>query len=107
MQKMNKAQAVALFEEHAILFGDTDAVPTTTAAALLGQTAVDYVLWEDRPGDGRRNKGYWNGIGMNDYIKPLIHYLTLAGFLRAVTYNNAKLTEADLAAGVTKGKGAE
>lgn len=103
---MNKAQAVALFEEHAILMGDTDAVPTTTAAALLGQTAVDYVLWEDKLGSGR-HKGYWNGIGMNDYIKPLIYYLTLAGFLRAVTYNNAKLTEADLAAGVTSGKGAE
>lgn len=90
MKKLNRAQAQALFEENAILFGDRDAVPEKTAAALLGQAAIDYVLWEDRTGTGG-HKGYWNAIGMNDYIKPLVKYITLSGFLRAVTYNNATL----------------
>lgn len=90
MKKMNKAQAQALFEENAILFGDRDAVPKATVTALLGQAAVNYVLWADTAGSGR--KGYYNGIGMNEHIKPLIEYITLAGFMQAVTYNNAILT---------------
>ena len=96
MQKMNKAQAVALFEENAILIGGADVLPTTTAAALLGKDAVNYAIWADHVTPGK-HKGYHNAIGMNDYIKPLIEYLTLAGFMCAATYSNAKQIEAELA----------
>ena len=85
MKKLNKAQALALFEENAILFGDRDAVPETTAAALLGRPAIDYLMAEDKTG----SRGFWNAIGMNDHIPSLVTYITFAGFMRAVTYNNA------------------
>ncbi len=96
MQKMNRAQAVEMFAKSAILIGNDDVVPTITAAAMLGEDAVNYAKWADHVTSGKW-KGYHNAIGMNDHIKPMIEYLTLPGFLCAVTYSNAKLIEAELA----------
>lgn len=81
---MNKEAATALFKEHAILFGSIDAVPEAIAADLLGRAAVDFAKRMDK----NSNVTLWGGYGIGDYTA---FYLTLAGFLIAVTYNNAAL----------------
>lgn len=78
---MNKAQAKALFERYAILFGSIDAVPEQIACAILGQEAIEFTH--------KMGKNYsvklWDTYGIGSYSA---NYLTLAGFLVAVTYNN-------------------
>ena len=94
---MNKAQATALFEEHTILFGDIDAVPEQKAADLLGRAAVEFA----HRMDGSSRVKLWNGYGNGEYTA---YYLTLAGFLVAVTYNNVSELEKLARGGQHNGK---
>lgn len=78
MERMNKKSAMKMWEEIAYLIGVEDVAPIEAAGLLLGKEAVmqaidlhdDSILQYELP-DGKG--GY---------------YLTLAGFLHAVTYNN-------------------
>lgn len=88
MDKLNKAQAQALFEEKAILIGDRDAIPEQTVAELFGEAAVDHAHALERAGER-----YCNAYGVGDYTA---HYLTYGGFLRAVTYHNIRKLESQL-----------
>lgn len=85
MEQLNKAQAQALFEEKAILIGGGDAIPEQTVAELFGKAAVAHAHTLDQAG-GR----YCNAYSVGDYTAK---YLTLSGFLRAVTYNNIRKLE--------------
>lgn len=78
---MNKAQAESLFAQHAVLFGSRDGIPERAAVALLG---CDAVAFAKRMGTSSPVT-LWNGYGNGSYTA---NYLTLAGFLIAVTYNN-------------------
>ena len=80
MEKLNRDRAQALFEKHAILFGDRDAIPEETAIQLLGKDAVEFARDQDN-GGGRT----WNAYGIGD---AQADYLTFKGFLIACTYSN-------------------
>lgn len=79
MNTLNKAQATALFEEKAILIGERDAVPEETAIELFGASAVDHARKLGTKGE------LCNAYGAGEYTA---RYLTLNGFMRAVTYHN-------------------
>ena len=85
MDKLNRAQAQALFEEKAILIGGGDAIPEETVVELFGEAAVAHAHTLDKAGGS-----YCNAYGVGDYTAP---YLTLSGFLRAVTYHNIRKLE--------------
>ncbi len=85
MDKVNKDRATALFEQNAILFGNSDGVPEQTAAELLGEAAVDFAF-KLESGRGL----LWNGYGNGSHTAK---YLTLRGFLTACTYNNVSILE--------------
>jgi len=87
MDKLNKAQAQALFEEKAILIGGYDAIPEETVVSLFGEAAVAHAHTLDKTGGEM-----CNAYGVGDYTAP---YLTLKGFLRAVTYHNIRKLEAE------------
>lgn len=78
MERLNKKDAMKIWEKIAYLIGVEDAAPIEAACLYLGHEAVsravdlhdDAVLMYELPG------------GEGGY------YLTLAGFLHAVTYNN-------------------
>lgn len=80
MEKLNKAQAAALFEANAFLFGSIDAVPEETVIDLFGEDAAEHVKSQ---GMGRLINGY----GVGDYTAT---YYTFEGFMRAATYHNIK-----------------
>ena len=84
METMNKAQAQALFAERAILIGSVDAIPEKTVAELFGEAAVAHAHTLDNGGE------LCNAYGVGDYTAP---YLTLSGFMRAVTYHNIRKLE--------------
>lgn len=82
MERLNKTQAKALFDEYAVLVGDRDVIPEEEASGLFGKAAIDHVH--------RIPKGseyYFNGYGIGDYT---MFYLTFDGFLRAATYHNIR-----------------
>jgi len=85
MEQLNKAQAQALFAERAILIGGGDAIPEQTVVELFGKEAVAHAHTLDKAGGS-----YCNAYGVGDYTAP---YLTLSGFLRAVTYHNIRKLE--------------
>lgn len=87
MDKLNKAQAQALFEEKAILIGGYDAIPEETVVSLFGEAAVAHAHTLDKTGGEM-----CNAYGVGDYTAP---YLTLKGFLRAVTYHNIRKLETE------------
>lgn len=87
MDKLNKAQAQALFEEKAILIGGYDAIPGETVVSLFGEAAVAHAHTLDKTGGEM-----CNAYGVGDYTAP---YLTLKGFLRAVTYHNIRKLETE------------
>ena len=82
MEKLNRDRAQALFEKHAILFGDRDAIPEETAIQLLGKDAVEFARDQDQDNGGGRT---WNAYGIGD---AQADYLTFKGFLIACTYSN-------------------
>lgn len=82
MDKLNKAQAQALFAERAILIGSGDVIPEETVVELFGEAAVAHAHTLDKAG-GR----YCNAYGAGGYTAS---YLTLSGFLSAVTYHNIR-----------------
>jgi len=84
METMNKAQAQALFAERAILIGSVDAIPEKTVTELFGEAAVAHAHTLDNGGE------LCNAYGVGDYTAP---YLTLSGFMRAVTYHNIRKLE--------------
>lgn len=80
MDKMTRAQAVQIFTENAFLMGLGDGIPADTVVDLLGKDALDHVKSrQTRPGM------LWNRYGIGDRS---IDYLTLPGFMMAVTYHN-------------------
>ncbi len=86
MEKLNKAQAQALFAERAILIGGSDAIPEETVKQLFGDAAVAHAHTLDNDGE------LCNAYGIGDYTAP---YLTLIGFMRAVTYHNIRTLETE------------
>lgn len=91
MEKVNKDRATALFEQYAILFGNSDGVPEQTAAEILGKDAVDFAYRLDS------GRGFlWGGYGNGSHTAM---YLTLRGFLTACTYNNVSALEREEKAG--------
>ena len=91
MDKLNRAQAQDLFEEKAVLIGGGDAIPEETVAELFGEAAVAHAHTLDKAGGS-----YCNAYGVGDYTVP---YLTLSGFLRAVTYHNIRKLETERESG--------
>ena len=87
MDKLNRAQAQALFEEKAILIGGGDAIPEETVVELFGEAAVAHAHTLDKAGGN-----YCNAYEVGDYTAP---YLTVSGFLRAVTYHNIRKLETE------------
>lgn len=78
---LNKEQAVMLFDKYAILLNTFDAVPEETVARLFGDEAVEFVERMDKTERGNLRGLYGNG-------KHTISFITLKGFLKAVTYYN-------------------
>ena len=85
MNKLNKLEAEILFSDRAILIGSADVIPEHEAIELLGEASVNYVKHL-----GRTVKGLYNGFGIGTYTAS---YLTLNGFLNAVSYHNVKILE--------------
>lgn len=77
--KLNRAQAQAIFEEKAVLIGSRDVVPEEAVAELFGEDAVAFT--RSLPESNR----FCNGYGVGDYT---FRYFTLSGFFIAVTYRN-------------------
>lgn len=86
-KQFNKKQAMALFNENAILIGG-DAIPEKTVYNLFGAEAVRFVAsiasGKKRPGE------YRNGYTANGRT---IGYVTYEGFLIAVTYHNVSIQQ--------------
>ena len=80
MKKLNKAQAQALFEEHAILIGGRDAIPEETAVELFGEEAVEHAHTLNG-----QSYELCNVYGIGHYQQG---YLTLQDFLTACSYSN-------------------
>lgn len=89
MEKLNKAQAQALFEDHAILIGGRDAIPEETAVELFGEEAVEHAHTLNG-----QSYELCNVYGIGHYQQG---YLTLQGFLTAATYSNVHLLELEKA----------
>ena len=85
MDKLNKAQAEALFAEKAILIGTRDAIPEETVVELFGEAAVAHAHTLDG-----QNWKLCSLYGIGEYQQ---RYLTLNGFLTACTYNNVHALE--------------
>ncbi len=77
---LNKAQVDALFQREAVLIGTEDVVPVSRAAALFGDSAVEYAR---RCPSGR----YSNGYGAGGYT---LMYLTFRGFQEAASFYNVQ-----------------
>lgn len=80
MGALNKSQAYELFQRESVMIGDDDVVPVFRAAELLGERAVKFV-------ENHFDRRYSNGFGVESYT---LNYLTLQGFLRAVSYYNVQ-----------------
>ena len=79
-------QAEKCFIENAVLIGEFNEVTIRKAVELFGQETVDYVL--SLKNDFRyRDKTFYSRYGLGG---TEIEYLTRAGFMAAVTYNNVK-----------------
>lgn len=89
MEKLNKAQAQALFEEHAILIGGRDAIPEETAVEFFGEEAVAHAHTLNG-----QSYELCNVYGIGHYQQG---YLTLQGFLTACTYSNVHELEREKA----------
>lgn len=81
MKPMNKEQALALFEKEAFFTGNFDGVSVKRAEELLGKAAVAYAFKLGETG---------NAFYINNYDNPL-KYLNRTGFMKAVSYYNAKI----------------
>lgn len=85
MNKLNKLQAEILFDERAIFIGNADVIPEQEAADLLGEAAINHVKHL-----ARTIRGLCNGYGIGTYTAQ---YITLNGFLHAVSYHNVSILE--------------
>lgn len=88
---LSRAQADALFDANAILFGETNGIPEYRIVELFGDWAGAFV-----EGNILHN-GYlvggkdWNGWGDCCAERPMIHYLYRSGFLKVVSEHNYRL----------------
>lgn len=85
---LNLASAKALFEQNAILWETKDLIPTKRAEELLGETAVNFVCYNEAT---KLNKQLYS----NDKQGIEISFLTWRGFSVAVTYHNLCILEQD------------
>lgn len=82
---LDREQAEALFEEHAVLMGKADAIPMHIAAQIFPPEVVQYVRRGSFAGD------YWNGGGLNELFPNVFYcFLTRSGFMAAVGLSNAR-----------------
>ena len=81
METLNKNQAMLLFEQEAVLVEKKDVVPLNRAKALFEKDIIETIYKIENSGI------YWNTY--STYGLDLT-YLTLSGFLAAVSYNNIK-----------------
>ncbi len=85
---LNKAEAIKIFEEEAILIGRMDVVPFYRAVELFGEEAAEFLV------RCVGLKGYmesgidWNGMGECGDERPFTQYLFQSGFLKLVTEHN-------------------
>ena len=86
LNKLNKAEAENLFRENAILIGSADVIPEHEAIEILGEESVGYAQYLGRNQKGR----FCNAYGIGSYSAL---YLTLEGFMCAVTYRNIRILE--------------
>lgn len=87
MKPINKEQAYELFRCESVLFGSHDGVPNYRVAKLFGADAVEFAV--------RLYPDSSNGYGIGDYT---LTYITLQGFLAAVSFNNIRqIREAEAA----------
>lgn len=87
MGTLRKKEALEMFGERCFYVSSGDVITRDDAVAIVGLEAVEQVL---APGKGRPGKD-WNMFGMEG--RQLV-YLTLEGFMRAVSwYNVAAILE--------------
>lgn len=90
---LNEEQANALFNSNAVLIYDNDRVPVSRAVELFGVEPVKYVgTYADTClKEGIKSRG--NSFFVSWYLagKVTLEFLTLDGFMLAVTYHNAIL----------------
>ena len=88
---LNKAEAVELFENEAILFGTSDVIPFYRAIELFGEEAAAFfsenIKWEGYLKGGED----WNVWGACTEKRPITNYLYKAGFLKLVTEHNYQI----------------
>ena len=81
---LGREQAEALFNEHAVLMGKSDAIPVHIAAQIVPAECVEHVRGWNQGGE------YWNAAGLNSLIPDgLVYWLTRAGFMAAISAANA------------------
>ena len=85
---LNSEQAKAMFAREAILIGDSDAVLYDRAAQVLGEKAAEFAKdFGCKPG----KYASMYGLGGDRQFR----FLTLQGFMAAVTYANLEEAEQD------------
>lgn len=86
-QTLNRAEAEALFQREAVLFG-RDAVPEYRVLELFGEVAANFIS-RTLKCDGYLKGGTdWNAWGSCEPGRPMIHYYHLSGFLKIVAEHN-------------------
>ena len=89
---LSRQAAEALFEEEAILFGESNAVPEFRIVEIFGEWAGTFIEKHTH------YKGYfeggrdYNGWGDCSHERPMLNYLYRRGFLKIVSEHNYRLS---------------
>lgn len=84
---LNTAAAKALFADEAICFENRDGVTLRRAVELFGTAAVNFAI-------GRKKTNEWDTYSIYGTGDTQTEYLTMRGFLIAVTFNNIAVLRA-------------
>lgn len=85
---LNRAQADTLFDNEAILFGNTNGIPEYRIVELFGEWAAAFIE-RNIHYNGYLNGGEdWNGWGDCSAEKPMLHFLYRAGLYKVVSEHN-------------------
>lgn len=85
---LNRVQADTLFDNEAILFGNTNGIPEYRIVELFGEWAAAFIE-RNIHYNGYLNGGEdWNGWGDCSAEKPMLHFLYRAGLYKVVSEHN-------------------
>ena len=85
---LSRAQADALFDANAILFGLANGIPEYRIVELFGEWAGAFVEGNILNGGHLISEADWNAWGSCSAERPTIHYLYRTGFLKVVSEHN-------------------